>query len=223
MRVLLLLIIGAYGRQSFCKHNTCSTCQKLAFGTSGIARKCHRLLRVPNCCQIYTKSINGALIADTEPNPSLCASKPRDDDFDNGCQFCRRYTNPPIERPVDETDQYTELELELERINDYPDESLCPTTDKLDLNGAIFAPVIVFSVISVLTIAYFLIRRKMRARAELTKSKRKQESVLRRMSTSMYAKITMISQKGRDSHVTPPTPPRDDKQDELIVKNTESY
>ena len=111
-------------------------------------------MRVPNCCQIYTKSINGALIADTEPNPSLCASKPRDDDFDNGCQFCRLYTNPPKERPVDETDQYTELELELERINDYPDESLCPTTDKLDLNGAILAPVIVFSVISVLTIAY---------------------------------------------------------------------
>ena len=129
-------------------------CQKLAYGTSGIARRCLRLLRIPNCCQMYSEGINGALVALGEPNLALCAGEPTKNDFTNGCQFCRLYSNPPKKRPVDEIDEYTELELELERINDYPDDTLCPTTDKLHLNGAILAPVIVFSVISVLTIAY---------------------------------------------------------------------
>ena len=98
--------------------------------------------------------MNGALMAERELNSALCAGEPTLDDFNNGCQFCRLYSNPPKQRPTEEIEEYTELELELKRINDYPDESLCPTTDKLDLNGAILAPIIVFSVISVLTVAY---------------------------------------------------------------------
>lgn len=211
--ILLLLLTGSTdARQSFCNHNTCGKCEKIAYGKSAIARKCHRLLRIPNCCEMYEFGVNGAFLAgDAEPDPRLCAAEPDRVDFDNGCQFCRLHENPRG-RPVEDIDDYDALELDLDGVENIPDDALCPM-DAISLNNAmvasIVAPVVVFILISALTAAYLCMRRRMRERAEVSKSKRKQESVLRKMSITMIHKITNMGQKQ-------PSLSRNSKCDELI-------
>lgn len=210
--LLLLLSQSSHARQSFCSHNTCVKCEKLAYGKTSIARKCHRLLRIPNCCEMYEFGMNGALLAgDAEPDPRLCAAQPDRVDFDNGCQFCQLHENPRG-RPFEDFEDYEELELELNGVETFPEEALCPMNDN-SLNKAmvasVVAPVVVFILISALTAAYLGMRRRMRKQAEVTKSKRKQESVLRKMSVTMIHKITNMGQKQ-------PGLSRDSKCDELI-------
>ena len=136
-------------------------CEKIAYGKSAIARKCHRLLRIPNCCEMYEFGVNGAFLAgDAEPDPRLCAAEPDRVDFDNGCQFCRLHENPRG-RPIEDIEDYDQLELELSGVETVPAEALCPM-DSISLNNAamvasIVAPVVVFILIAALTAAYLYV------------------------------------------------------------------
>ena len=102
--------------------------------------------------------MNGALLAgDAEPDPRLCAAEPDRADFDNGCQFCRLHENPRG-RPIEDIEDYDQLELELSGVETVPAEALCPM-DSISLNNAamvasIVAPVVVFVLIAALTAAY---------------------------------------------------------------------
>ena len=109
---------------------------------------------------MYEFGMNGALLAgDAEPDPRLCAAQPDRVDFDNGCQFCQLHENPRG-RPFEDFEDYEELELELNGVETFPEEALCPMNDN-SLNKAmvasVVAPVVVFILISALTAAYLYV------------------------------------------------------------------